>query len=329
MKNPRTGKFDSHFRDLNHVITNSRPQNQKKEPCVLLNTDEDPGSDSNESQLQRDGLIKTSRSKSPEKFFSWKKQRHTSENDDVMIISPKNKTRKKQIQSDRDDANMAGSKKTPQKSAKISYQKSVMNHTSDESDSDDDDMAGSKKTPQKSAEINYQKSVVKRNGDESDSDDNVDLANLMYSIEKGCLPDNGHFCEFANDYSKCYRNSVLQVLLSCDMILQSIRTHKQDVPLLPCSEFDNCLFQFYDKSQKLQRMSIDKEFVNNRCTRGNLITADSENNNILTLYAEQSPTDYLSSMFVHRANTKEVVADLMSHRILTSRERKNCDGSVT
>jgi len=105
----RAGKFDGHFRDLNHVITNSRPQNQKKGPCVLLNTDEDSGSDSTESQLERARLIKTSRSKSQEKFFSWKKQRqNTSGNDNVMIISPKNKTRKKQIQSDSDDDDMAG-----------------------------------------------------------------------------------------------------------------------------------------------------------------------------------------------------------------------------
>jgi len=105
-------------------------------------------------------------------------------------------------ESDRDDDNMAGTSKKPPKSAEINHQKSVVKHNGDESDSDDDDMAGSKKKPPKSAEINHQKSVVKHNGDKSDSDDDVDLANLMYSIDQGCLPDNRHFCEFANDYRK-------------------------------------------------------------------------------------------------------------------------------
>jgi len=113
------------------------------------------------------------------------------------------------------------------------------------------------------------------------------------------------------------------------MIVQSIRTHKQDVSQLPCSEFDDFLLQLYDKSQKLQRMSIDKAFLNHRCTRVNEITPDQENDNKLTSYVHQSPTDYLTSMFKYPANTKGVVEDLMSYRILNSVERTYIDGSIT
>ena len=69
--------------------------------------------------------------------------------------------------------------------------------------------------------------------------------------------------------------------------------------------------------------------MNNRCSRVNLIITNTNDNNEVSSYVEQSPTDYLSAMFVNDANTKEVVADLMSYRILNSVERTYCNGSVT
>ena len=153
-----------------------------------------------------------------------------------MIITPNFKTRSRPIPSDSDDDHMAGSPKTPK-------EYSV-------SDSDEDHMAGSPKTPQK-GRIEY-----------SGNNSNDELAELLNEIAKDCLEDDVHFCDFANDNYKCYRNSLLWVLLSCDMILETIRKHKNDAQGPPCSEFDDFLLQLCDKCQQNTRISIDSEFMN-------------------------------------------------------------------
>jgi len=261
-------EIDSHFGDLNHVITKSRAQTAgrghklgevahkgprrgcggDKGPCMVLRLD---------TGARR---IRTSRSNSPENDFGSKKSRYDrsdDSDDDVMIITPR--TARKEIPSD----------------------------------SDDDDPRG-----------NYG----------SDSEDDEDLKDLF--------KDDAHFCDFANDNYKCYRNSLLQVLLSCDMLLQAIRTHKQKPSLPPCSEFDDFVLQLYDRSQRLNDMSIDAEFRNSPCLHVKIPSIDSS-------YPEQSPTDYIDSMFKECGNRTHVIKELMSYRMLNSIQRSYCDGTIT
>jgi len=173
-----------------------------------------------------------------------------------MIITPNFKTRSRPIPSDSDDDHMAGSPKTPKE---YSVSDSDEDHMAGSpktpqeysvSDNEDDHMAGSPKTPQK-GRIEY-----------SGNNSNDELAELLNEIAKDCLEDDVHFCDFANDNYKCYRNSLLWVLLSCDMILETIRKHKNDAQGPPCSEFDDFLLQLCDKCQQNTRISIDSEFMN-------------------------------------------------------------------
>jgi len=202
-----------------------------------------------------------------------------------MTITP---ARRRPIPSDSDDDQMAGSPKTPQKNGGI--------------DSYDHDMAGSPKTLQ----------------DYSGSDDDDELADFLYEIGQ---KDDVDFCGFANDGLKCYRNSLLWVLLSCDKIIDAIRNHKKNAQALPCSDFDDFLLQLYDKCQHETHMSIDKEFKDSKCLKVN----DGFG------FGEQSPMDYLDLMFDDDENMKtmHVTKELMSYRIMNSVQRKKCDGSVT
>ena len=291
-------RFDNRFRNLNDVITKSRPQNKDEGPCMVLDAGDESGSDTIESQLERNRRSRAFRSSSPDNISVSKKSKHDSE-DDVMIITPTFKADRKQIPSDSDDDDMAGRKQIP-------------------SDSDNDDMAGSSKAPHKGS--------VQDNGNDSDSDG--EFVNLLSEIAKECLSDDVHFCDFANDNSKCYRNSLLWVLLSCDMLLEKIREHKKDASLPPCSEFDDFLLQLYDKCQQNKRISIDREFMNSNCLKVNATVIEKDTLNVLS-YAEQSPTEYLHEMFVQRGNTTQVTKELMSYRLLNSIEKKNCDRIVT
>jgi hypothetical protein len=157
----------------------------------------------------------------------------------------------------------------------------------------------------------------------SDSDDDNELTELVSQIGGPGLQSDARFCAFANDNHKCYRNSLIQVLISCDMLLQSIRTHKQVASLPPCSEFDDFLLQIHDQAHSRRQMSIDSEFNNHPCLKvrqnlgGNYTDFD------------QSPADYLSAMFAENEMTTQVTKNLMSYRMLNSVERTNNDGSVT
>jgi len=223
-------KFDINSRNLNDMITLSRPQKEDEGPCMVLNNDDESGSDTIESQLEQARRSRASRSSSPDS------KRLKSEINDNMIITPKFKTSRRHS----NDDHMAGSPKTPQE-AIVRY---IVN------DSDDDHMAGSPKTPQEGS--------IKYSGNDSD-DESADSLN---DIPQDCLEDDKVFCNFKNDCSKCYRNILLWVLLSCDMLLEKIREHKTKPSLPPCSEFDYFLLHFYDQCQTRQTISIDKEFSN-------------------------------------------------------------------
>ena len=199
-------KFDINSRNLNDMITLSRPQKEDEGPCMVLNNDDESGSDTIESQLEQARRSRASRSSSPDS------KRLKSEINDNMIITPKFKTSRRH--------------------------------------SNDDHMAGSPKTPQEGS--------IKYSGNDSD-DESADSLN---DIPQDCLEDDVVFCNFKNDCSKCYRNILLWVLLSCDMLLEKIREHKTKPSLPPCSEFDYFLLHFYDQCQTRQTISIDKEFSN-------------------------------------------------------------------
>jgi len=241
--------------------------------------------DSDEEKVRRS---RASRSSSPGNI-SGSKRLKSKIDDSVMTITP---ARRRPIPSDSDDDQMAGSPKTPQKYGGI--------------DSYDHDMAGSPKTPQDYI------------GSDGDGDDDDELADFLYEIGQN---DDVVFCGFANDSLKCYRNSLLWVLLSCDKIIDEIRKHKNNAQALPCSDFDDFLLQLYEKCQHKTHMSIDEEFKGSNCLKVN----DGSG------FGEQSPMEYLSLMFDDDENMKtmHVTKELMSYRILHSIERKKCDGSVT
>ena len=281
-------RFDNRFRNFNDVITQSRPRRKDEGPCMVFDNGDESGSDSIESQFERARCSRAFRSSSPNS-----KRLKSDINTDI-IITPKFKTRR----SNSDDDHTASSLKTPQEDF---MQYSI-------SESDDDHMEGSPKAPQ------------------DGSDD--EFADLLYNIAQDCLEDDVdlcnfnndlNFCGFANDNHKCYRNSLLWVLLSCDMILDAIRKHKNDAQGPPCSDFDDFLLQLYDKCQQGRDIKIDQEFEGNKCLK---IDAGIS-------LPDQSSTEYLNTMFAEQKNTKQITKDLMSFRILDSLERKNCDGSVT
>jgi len=276
-------RFDSHFRNLNEVITKSRPTNKDEGPCMVLDTGDESGSDTMQSQSERARQSRAFRTGSPDNIPVSKKSKFDSD-DDVMITSPKSR---------------AGRRKIP-------------------SDSDDDDMAGSSKL--------HHKARKHDNGNDSESDG--EFENLLSEIATGCLSDDVHFCGFSNDFSKCYRNSLLWVLLSCDMLLEKIREHKTQALLPRCSEFDEFLLQLYDKCQTNKTISIDREFRNSNCLKINTEVM-LEGATTFSSYAEQSPTEYLGEMFRDCENTTQVTKQLMSHRILNSNQRTNSDKTVT
>jgi len=232
-------RFDNRFRNLNDVITKSRPQNKDEGPCMVLDAGDESGSDTIESQLERARRSRASRSSSPDNISVSKGLKCESDND-VMTISPNFQTSRRPIPSDSDDDHMAISPKAPQEGS-MQY---------NGNDSDDDHMAGISKTPQEGS--------IQDSGNDSDDES----ADLLYNIAQDCLQDDVNFCNFKNDYFKCYRNSLLWVLLSCDMILETIRKHKNDAQGPPCSEFDDFLLQLCDKCQQNTRISIDSEFMN-------------------------------------------------------------------
>ena len=278
-------RFDSHFRNLNDVITKSRLPNKDEGPCMVLDTADDSGSDTMQSQSERARHSRAFRIGSPDNIHVSKKSKFDSD-DDVMITSPKYRAGRRKIPSD--------------------------------SDSDDDDMAGSSKLPHKFR--NYD------NGYDSESDG--EFEKLLSKIDTGCVSDDVYFCGFANDCSKCYRNSLLWVLLSCDMLLEKIREHKKQGLLPRCSEFDEFLLLLYDKCQTNKTISIDEEFENSKCLKINTEVM-LQGATTFSSYAEQSPTEYLGEMFRDCENTTHVTKQLMSHRILSSKQRTNSDKSIT
>jgi len=206
----------------------------------------------------------------------------------------------------------------------ITPRPSALRRKNDVSEDEDDNMiTSSPKRPKTNRRCTEKQKKYKEMFGFSDSDDDNELIELVSKIGGPGLQSDARFCAFANDNHKCYRNSLIQVLISCNMLLQSIRTHRQDASLPPCSEFDDFLLQIYAKSHSRKQMSIDREFNNHPCL--------SVRQNILGNYAygDQSPTDYLIAMFEENGNTTQVTKKLMSYRILNSLERTNFDGSVT
>ena len=272
---------------------------------MVLDNGDESGSDTIESQLERARRSRASRSSSPDNISVSKRLKCESDND-VMIISPNFQTSRRPIPSDSDDDHMAISSKAPQEGS--------MQYSGN--DSDDDHMAGISKTPQEGS--------IQDSGNDSDDES----ADLLYNIAQDCLQDDVNFCNFKNDYFKCYRNSLLWVLLSCDMLLGKIREHKKKTFLPPYSEFDDFLLQLYDKCQTKETIIIDKEFSNSNCLKVNA-TVILQGTETVSSYTEQSPTEYQEEIFKQCGNTTQVTKELMSHRILNSIETKNCDGTVT
>ena len=80
---PGGRKFDNHFRNLNDVVAQSRPQIKDKGPCMVLDNGDESGSDTIESQLERARRSRASRSSSPDNISVSKRLKCDSD-DDVM-----------------------------------------------------------------------------------------------------------------------------------------------------------------------------------------------------------------------------------------------------
>jgi len=80
---PGGRKFDNHFRNWNDVITQSRLQIKDKGLCMVLDTGDESGSDTIESQLERARRSRASRSSSPDNISVSKRLKCDSD-DDVM-----------------------------------------------------------------------------------------------------------------------------------------------------------------------------------------------------------------------------------------------------